>query len=64
MIKATVTDDCICCGACADICPEVFDISDGEKARVKVDLVPEGLEANAREACEACPVDAIILEEE
>lgn len=61
-MKAIVTEDCICCGACADICPEVFDISEGTIAKVKVDPVPEGLEDNAREACESCPVDAIILE--
>jgi len=45
------------------VCPEVFDIVDGEKATVKVDEVDPELQASAREACEACPVDAIILED-
>lgn len=63
MLKPIVTEECIQCGACVDICPEVFDIRDGEIAHPKVDVVPEALENNAREACEACPVDAIILEE-
>ena len=61
-MKAIVTEDCISCGACPDICPEVFDIREGEIAHVKIDPVPEELEDSAREACEACPVDAIILE--
>lgn len=63
MLKPTVTEDCIQCGACVDICPEVFDIVEGEIAHPKVETVPEGLEDSAREACEACPTDAIILEE-
>lgn len=61
-MKAIVTEDCISCGACVDICPEVFDMQDGEKAFPKINPVPEALERNAQEACEACPVDAIILE--
>lgn len=62
-MKAIVTDDCISCGVCPDVCPEVFELPDGEKARVIVDTVPAELEAKAHVACEACPVDAIILEE-
>lgn len=62
-MKAIVTEDCISCGACVDICPEVFDMPDGGLAFPKVDEVPEALIPSAREACEACPVDAIILEE-
>ena len=63
-MKAIVTEDCISCGACVDICPEVFDMEEGGLAFPKINPVPKGLEANAKEACEACPVDAIILEEE
>ncbi|MCE5197440.1 MAG: ferredoxin [Armatimonadota bacterium] len=62
-MKAIVTDDCISCGTCVDICPEVFDICDGEKAFTKVDKIDPHWEAEAKEACEACPVDAIILEQ-
>jgi len=62
-MKAIVTDDCISCGACVDVCPEIFDIRNGEKAFTKVDTVPDELLNEAREACHACPVDAIILEE-
>lgn len=62
-MKAIVTEDCISCGACVDICPEVFQIEDGGLAHPIVDEVPDNLIPSAREACEACPVDAIILEE-
>lgn len=62
-MKAIVTDSCIQCGVCPDICPEVFELPVGEKANVIVDTVPEELQDKAREACEACPVEAIVLEE-
>jgi len=61
-MKVSITDDCISCGLCVDTCPEVFDMPEGEKARPLVDTVPEELEDKAREAAEACPVEAIILE--
>jgi len=61
-MKVTITDDCISCGLCVDTCPEVFDMPDGEKAVAKMDTVPDELLDKAKEAAEACPVDAIILE--
>ncbi len=60
---AKVTEDCISCGACVDVCPEVFDMEEGGMAYPKINPVPEALQANAREACEQCPTSAIILEE-
>lgn len=61
-MKVTITDDCISCGLCVETCPEVFDMPDGEKAVPKVEIVPDDLVEKAREACETCPVDAIVLE--
>ena len=53
---------CVGCGACVDICPDVFDMPD-ETAVVKTDPVPAEHEDAVREAAEACPTEAILLEE-
>ncbi|VGO20732.1 ferredoxin [Pontiella sulfatireligans] len=49
---------CIGCGACEEACPDVFELSD-DISTVKLDPVPEDLEALALEAETGCPVDAI-----
>jgi ferredoxin len=51
-------DLCIGCGACEGTCPEVFELPD-DTSTVKLDSVPEELQASALEAEEGCPVDAI-----
>ena len=53
---------CVACGACVDICPEVFDLP-GETAVVKMKTIPAEHEEAVREAAEACPTEAILLEE-
>ena len=50
---------CISCGACIDVCPEVFDWNDDEKAHSIVEEVPAEMEDQANEALESCPTDAI-----
>lgn len=52
---------CISCGACIDVCPEVFDWNDEEKAYAIVGEVPDDLEGQASEAAENCPTDAIVI---
>jgi ferredoxin len=55
-------EECIGCGTCEEICPEVFSINDKtEKAEV---IDSEGAsEDQIEEAIEACPVECIHWEE-
>lgn len=52
-------DLCISCGACIDICPEVFDWNDDEKAQAIAEDVPSEHEEQTKEAIEDCPTNAI-----
>jgi len=57
-------ETCTGCGACVDICPDVFEMDDAdEKAVVKVDAVPDALAADAKDAADNCPVEAITIEQ-
>ncbi|MDO7785937.1 ferredoxin [Desulforamulus aquiferis] len=59
-MKTVVDQDlCISCGACIDVCPEVYEWNDDDKAHAIVDEVPEGQEDSAKEAAESCPTEAI-----
>jgi len=53
---------CIGCGLCAETCPEVFELVD-DKARSKIDEVPDEFAEPCREAVEDCPVEAIQIED-
>lgn len=53
---------CIGCGVCATMCPQVFEVEDG-KSFVKKDAPLKEKTECIREAAEACPVDAISIEE-
>ena len=56
-----IEDSCVGCGACVEICPEVFEL-EGELATIKkgADL---SLDKKIIEAAEACPVEAIHYEQ-
>lgn len=64
MSKTVVIDEeeCIGCGSCVELCPEVFQMKeDEEKAQV---IKPEGgPEDLIQEAMDACPVSCIHWEE-
>lgn len=57
-----VEDECIGCGSCSDICPEVFEL-DEEAGIAKVINSRGGPEDLVQEAIEACPVECIHWEE-
>ncbi len=52
---------CTGCGVCVELCPEVFDLRD-DVSVVLVDEVPEDLADVVREAADACPTEAIVVE--
>ncbi|MGE5297227.1 MAG: ferredoxin [Solirubrobacterales bacterium] len=60
-MKARVTEDCIACGRCIEICPEVFEMGE-DTAQVKVDEVPEKFQEATQEAADECPTSAIVIE--
>lgn len=55
------SEACICCGACAAICEDVFEISDEEGYAVAkdVEVTDEEVKEQAVEAMESCPTSAI-----
>ncbi|HLD83182.1 MAG TPA: ferredoxin [Candidatus Omnitrophota bacterium] len=61
-MKARVDPElCIGCGLCVQTCPQVFKM-EGDKAVVIVGIVPKEVEATCKQACDECPVTAIIIE--
>lgn len=61
-MKAKVNENCIGCGLCNSICPEVFTMTDEGVATAKNEIATE-LEDSVQEAADSCPVDAIEVEE-
>ena len=53
---------CIGCGACAAICPDVFEIDDEGLSTVKESKVKDDAIDDAKEAIESCPTGAIVEE--
>ena len=60
-MKARVNENCIGCGLCASLCPDVFMITTEGIASAR-SQVPTASEGVVREAADSCPVDAIETE--
>jgi ferredoxin len=52
-------EKCIGCGYCASICPEVFELGEDGKAKVKENAGFEKNKDCIKEAKEGCPTEAI-----
>ena len=57
-MKYIVNKNCIGCGLCVSICPEVFHMTDEGVSEAK-STVPPGAENSAKQAMQDCPVSAI-----
>lgn len=57
-MTAYVNENCIGCGMCAGICPEVFRMTDENVAVASDAILPEQ-EMAVQEAADNCPVSAI-----
>ena len=58
-MRYKVNENCIGCGQCAGICPEVFALTDEGVARAKQGDFTGETDKEAQEAAENCPVSAI-----
>ena len=54
-------DTCMGCAVCEGICPEVFEMTDEDKAVVASEEIPAELEDACREAVDQWPVEAISI---
>lgn len=51
-------DECVGCGSCVEVCPEVFSMDDNDEKAIVIK--PEGGPADQiQEAIDNCPVDCI-----
>jgi ferredoxin len=55
-------EECIGCGSCEEICPEVFKLNE-ETEKAEVIMREGGPEDLIEEAIETCPVECIYWEE-
>jgi ferredoxin len=59
-MKLVIEDDCVRCGLCADICPELFKLDKAKDVmRIQCEEVPPNLIKKAQEAMEGCAFQAL-----
>jgi ferredoxin len=58
MVKVN-KEKCIGCGYCASVCPEVFELGEDGKSRIKENADLEKNKDCIKEAKEGCPAGAI-----
>lgn len=59
--KVWIEEDCIACGVCESICPEVFLVKD--ISTIIDDVNYAEYDAKIRESADSCPVDVIKFSE-
>ena len=59
-MTAHVNENCVGCGLCCNLCPQVFTMLDEGVAGARDEILPDQ-ETQVREAAESCPVGAIEL---
>jgi len=52
-------EKCIGCGFCISVCPDIFELAEDGKSRVKEEADLEKNEKCIKESKEGCPVSAI-----
>lgn len=59
-----VADRSRCCGygLCAQVCPQIYKLDADGLVYLDSDIVPAGLEEEAREGAAACPAEALSVE--
>ena len=58
-MKYSVNENCIACGLCTDLCPQVFSLGEEGTAVAIESDVPDEAAESAAEAMDSCPVSAI-----
>jgi len=58
-------EECIGCGSCLAVCPDIFDLNDDNKAFIKDTGTDQGEVDNqcVKESVDICPVQVIKVEE-
>jgi len=63
MKAKVVRDNCIGCGACQAIAPNVFEIDDEGLSKLLIEEIPEEDKEDVKDAIESCPTGAILENE-